>query len=238
MKRELVYNARAFTYELTRKRVKRINARVDRAGKILVSAPPSVKIEIIDNFILANAKKLLATAERVQAAADAAPRANDGVCLPIWGKTKHVEIKEGGACGVCEREDALIISLPKKNEREAARLLSKYLEKVAKEKLTRIFDRIYEQRFSSKFEKPALRFRRMRASWGNYRRKNRTVTLNLRLVFAPEEAAEYVILHELVHVLHFDHSPAFWACVARYMGDYPARRALLKDVPIAFDHFL
>ena len=86
--------------------------------------------------------------------------------------------------------------------------------------------------------KPILRFRRMRGVWGNCRRERGLITLNLRLIYAPEEAIEYVILHELAHMMHPDHSPRFWATVGQYMKDYSARRALLRDVPIAFDSFL
>lgn len=51
---------------------------------------------------------------------------------------------------------------------------------------------------------------------------------SLYLMRYPEPAVDYVVVHELAHIRHHDHSPAFWAEVARYMPDYAARRALLE----------
>ena len=50
----------------------------------------------------------------------------------------------------------------------------------------------------------------------------------LRLCVMPLPAQEYVVVHEFCHFAHPNHSPAFWAAVARVMPDYKARQALLK----------
>ena len=49
-----------------------------------------------------------------------------------------------------------------------------------------------------------------------------------RLMQYPPEAIDYVVVHELAHLKHMNHSPAFHALVARYLPDHKARRALLK----------
>ena len=47
----------------------------------------------------------------------------------------------------------------------------------------------------------------------------------------PEAAVHYVVLHEVAHLIHPNHSPAFYQTIARYMPDYRAREALLKQSP-------
>ena len=54
-------------------------------------------------------------------------------------------------------------------------------------------------------------------------------SVSLFLMEYPDEAIDYVIVHELSHILHHDHSKHFWANVAHYMPDYKRRRALLKQ---------
>ena len=48
-------------------------------------------------------------------------------------------------------------------------------------------------------------------------------------MLAPEEIREYVAVHELCHRMHMNHSPAFWAAVAKALPDYEARRKWLKN---------
>lgn len=50
-----------------------------------------------------------------------------------------------------------------------------------------------------------------------------------RLMQYPPQAVDYVVVHELAHIRHHDHSPAFYALVERYMPDYRQRQALLRD---------
>ncbi|MEE1007070.1 MAG: M48 family metallopeptidase [Acutalibacteraceae bacterium] len=49
-----------------------------------------------------------------------------------------------------------------------------------------------------------------------------------RLMAYPTEAVEYVVVHELAHIKHHNHSPAFYALIEKYMPDYRRRQKLLK----------
>ena len=55
------------------------------------------------------------------------------------------------------------------------------------------------------------------------------ISYSYRLMLYPEAAREYVVVHELAHLVHMNHSPAFYAIVERYLPDYKSRRKLLKD---------
>ena len=54
------------------------------------------------------------------------------------------------------------------------------------------------------------------------------ICFSLYLMQYPEEAIDYVVVHELAHIRHHDHSSAFYAEVAKVMPDYRARMKLLK----------
>ncbi len=54
-----------------------------------------------------------------------------------------------------------------------------------------------------------LTVRAQKTRWGSYSSQG-AVSLNIRVAFLPTALAEYVLLHELAHSKHFDHSPAFW----------------------------
>ena len=76
-------------------------------------------------------------------------------------------------------------------------------------------------------QRPVLKVRQMKTRWGVFVPAKRQITFSLRLAEKPRAAVEYVVLHEYTHFVRADHSPAFWAVVARYMPDYKARHRLL-----------
>jgi predicted metal-dependent hydrolase len=73
-----------------------------------------------------------------------------------------------------------------------------------------------------------VRFRKQRTVWGTCNSAG-NLSLNMRLVMAPPEALEYVVVHELAHLLHPNHSRAFWECVERFYPDYRVSEKWLKD---------
>lgn len=74
---------------------------------------------------------------------------------------------------------------------------------------------------------PSFRVKHHRRRWGSCSRAGR-LNFNLRLAMAPPAELEYIVVHELCHLLRLDHSPAFWRTIERYMPDYGARRAALS----------
>lgn len=66
-----------------------------------------------------------------------------------------------------------------------------------------------------------------RTRFGSCSAKNR-LSFSWRLMQYPEDAIDYVVVHELAHIRHHDHSPAFYAFIASVMPDHKERRALLR----------
>lgn len=74
-----------------------------------------------------------------------------------------------------------------------------------------------------------VQIRNQRSRWGSCSSRG-DLSLNARLMFCSPAACDYVLLHELVHTIHPDHSPAFWGRVAELMPDYRRQQDRLKDV--------
>ena len=72
----------------------------------------------------------------------------------------------------------------------------------------------------------AVSIRDQRTRWGSCSRDGR-LSFNYRLALLPERLAEYVVVHELCHLLAFDHSPRFWALVAKAVPEHRALRKIL-----------
>lgn len=76
---------------------------------------------------------------------------------------------------------------------------------------------------------PGLKLRKLKSQWGNCHWAQGYITLNTALARCPEELRDYVALHELVHFLHHDHGPGFYAQMDGLMPDWRQRRKALKS---------
>ena len=77
-------------------------------------------------------------------------------------------------------------------------------------------------------QKPTLKVRSMTTRWGVCCPGKKQITFALQLYNMPPAAQIYVVVHEYCHFLQANHSPAFWAEVAKLLPDWKARRELLK----------
>lgn len=75
---------------------------------------------------------------------------------------------------------------------------------------------------------PAVAVMEARTRWGSCTPARGRVRLNWRLILAPPTVLDYVAAHEAAHLVHADHSPAFWAVVTKLYGDPSAARAWLR----------
>ncbi len=73
-----------------------------------------------------------------------------------------------------------------------------------------------------------MRLRRMKRQWGNCR-SNGVITFNIHLMQTPKECIDYVVVHELAHMIHMNHSKAFHALVEQYLPQSKEKRTRLKQ---------
>jgi len=98
-------------------------------------------------------------------------------------------------------------------------------EKTSRQIIQRMVDE-YARRFD--VNPGRVQFRDMRRKWGSCSSRG-TVTLNSRLCWLEADLAEYIVCHELAHLIELNHSKAFWALVEQQMPDYKQRMQRLRD---------
>lgn len=73
--------------------------------------------------------------------------------------------------------------------------------------------------------------------WGSMNNK-KEMHLNWKLIILPEKLIEYVIVHELCHIKHLNHSKYFWQEVSKYLPDYKTRKKELKKYSFILTNLL
>lgn len=100
----------------------------------------------------------------------------------------------------------------------------KRAQQIFKEQL----DKVYNS-FTRNIPYPSLRIRKMTTRWGVCNIRTKTITLNLELIKRDVRYLDYVIAHELSHLIHANHSKEFWSLVEENMPDYKKYRKEMKE---------
>ena len=226
MKRTIYLNGIPTVYTLERKRVKNVNLRV-RGGEVFVSAPRWVPSAMIEGFLRERADFILGALERTERTPF--PPCEDGAALPWRGRTLTLALGRGSRSSARVEGDVLRLCVRDAQDSEGVRrALDRWYRAESEALCLEAFDRLYPQFAALGVPRPEIRMRAMRSCWGNCRPAKKVVTFNARLAAVPEDCVEYVVAHELTHFLHADHSPAFYAALARVIPDWKARRRELR----------
>jgi len=114
---------------------------------------------------------------------------------------------------------------PGEAEKEISALISRVIGKVYIEKITQRVHFINDTYYGKDIRTVKLKYNR--SNWGSCSTSS-NINLSTRLLFAPEAVQDYVIIHELAHLIEMNHSARFWDIVRRVMPNYKQAEKWLK----------
>lgn len=145
-----------------------------------------------------------------------------GMVLPIFGKHYELRYKSSGSFSSWWGDDHLLIHAPSDRFEH---FVQKSLQQAAKQFLQRR-TLLYANQIAKHVNRITLRD--MRSRWGSCTADG-NISYCWRLIFAPENVADYVCAHEVAHLLELNHSKKFWQIVEQFCPDYQAFRHWLRE---------
>jgi len=148
----------------------------------------------------------------------------EGETFPVLGEERTVVVEGASASRITEEEIYL--------DQSAVEATS------VREELERLYRKKARQYFTERAEHfseelgvgyEQIQIRNQKTRWGSYSTKTGTLSLNFRLLMAPPDVIDYVLVHELAHAGHPNHGPRFWRLVERHVPGYESKDEWLKE---------
>lgn len=208
------------------------------SGRIQVSAPRMVSRVDIEKFLSLHLEWIENHLARYKTLRERYPRKfyREGEEFLLLGSRRSLRF----TCGLVAKpvvsltDEAIVLTIPQKNwsgfdpyapHPEYAALIRKFFSDFGQRLLSGRLEH-YSNRMGLK--PSAISFRSQKTRWGSCSARGR-ISLNWRLIIAPLEVIDYVVVHELSHLRHYNHSERFWQLVATEIQDFRERRAWLRE---------
>jgi predicted metal-dependent hydrolase len=209
-------------------RARRLSVRVYPGGRVEVVVPPGASSAAVQKFVGTHRQWIVRRVEDLSTAAAVDNRRPASIKLPAIGRHYAVEYEyspEPTARVRMAGENALVVRGPLHDDDAIAAALRDWLAELAREQLGRELAKVAAE---GGFRYARAQIRRQRTRWGSCSASG-TISLNVCLLFQRPPVVHYLLVHELCHTRHMNHSKRFWAAVAGHEPDYRALdRELLR----------
>lgn len=221
--------AGSYILRLSRRR-RSIGITVHPDGRVIVAAPPRAPEAAIRRFVEEKRDWIERTKRRLAEHHAAHPpfAYEDGAALELLGRPVTLRVRRDPAAkrvSVTLAGDELRVRAGERDGRDRIRRAVRFY---CRGRLLALVPGMMVRWAKVVGAAPRiLRVGDQRTEWGACSSAGR-ISLNWRLALAPPDLLEYVLVHELCHLKHHDHSARFWALVDRVLPDAQARRAAVR----------
>ncbi|HMN12989.1 MAG TPA: SprT family zinc-dependent metalloprotease [Bellilinea sp.] len=202
---------------IIRSRRKTLTLVVNAQGELIVRAPLRMADHRIRAFIEEKADWILSNVAKMKSRVPAREPVHEGSQVWLYGEP-HTLIVKGGLTPLTSK----VILL--RRSADLPRTAENWFREEARRNLTARTDAISRQ---TGLKATGLRITGARTRWGSCSGKN-SLSFCWRIIMAPPAIIDYLVVHELAHTVHKNHSAAYWKLVGEIMPDYKLRRKWLK----------
>jgi len=218
-------NGKKVTYTLKRSRRRSIGLKIDSGG-LMVSIPLKTALNQIDPILLDKADWITKKLTQWENKKSLELSWTKDAIFPLLGDSWQLSIKETGELQMSALSAAKITTI---TPQLSAQQIEKFVMAWYHQQAIACFSQritLYAQKLSVPY--PQFRLSRAKTRWGSCNTRG-VIYLNWRLIQMPLHLVDYVIAHELSHLLEMNHSPDFWQWVKSIYPNYLMARRELKQ---------
>lgn len=229
----------SITMQLNRKAIKNLHISVlPPDGRVRVSAPESMTETAIRMAVISRIPWI----KKQQSDFAKQPRQSDremvgGECHYLWGRRYRLNlIERSGKHEIKLGRGRLHLYVnPATTLENKALVLSSYYRDALKARIAELLP-VWEDKIGVTATDWGIK--KMKTKWGSCNTQAKRIWLNLELAKKPPECLEYILVHELVHLLERNHNEQFKAHMDRLLPDWRERRDLLNRMPLAHNNWI
>ena len=212
--------------QIIKKEVKNITLKVKPSGEVSITAPRHTSSEHIEHILNKRVKWIKKKQEFFASFQVNEKEYVSGEDFKYLGRSYRLKVIESKKESVKLQRGYLEIYVKSKNDlkRKQKLIYEWYYEKA----LLHFFNILQEFNKVVKQEIKDIKIRQMKTRWGSCNAHKSYINLNIELIKKPRHCIEYVIFHELVHLVHPNHSKEFYNYLALYMPDWEERKRRLE----------
>jgi predicted metal-dependent hydrolase len=236
MKNVIQFGDQQVSYLLKRSKRKSLGIEVNSDGQLIVTAPDYIPIDKIEWALDKRQSWILEKIKEKSDNLQIQPKRKyvSGESINLFGRQYYLKIVESDTSSISIVDDQIMASLASEDDpREKIEdWLLKELNNVVSNKLETCLGRFND--IHEIVQNPIFKIKRMKRRWGSCSAKGE-ISLNFNLFAAPAECIEYIICHELTHLIHPNHSDEFYHSLKRLCPNYQALKTQLDDKTVIYD---
>lgn len=217
--------------KIVRKNIKNVHLKVFRSLEVVLSVPMQVPQEWIENFLSKRTKWIdeQITKYKLSGGTNTLDSIKNGTSVQMLGKDMRVVFEEASRNSIEVDEKRITLLLKDVTDEEfAQKLFLKWWKQAAEDVFQNELDTLYEKIFKKyQVAKPDIYVRKMKTLWGSCTPSKAKVTFNNYLLKANLRCIQYVVLHELTHLIYPNHSKQFYDFLTIHMPDWQERKKQL-----------
>lgn len=224
--------------DVVKKDIKNIHLSVyPPAGKVRISAPLRMDIDTIRVFAITKLGWIKSQQKKLREQQRETPREYlDRESHYLWGKRYLLQVIEKDAAPDVElKHSKMFLQIrPASNDEKKQAILDTWYREQLKEAVPALLAR-WQPLMGVKVEKFFVR--RMKTKWGSCSPKANRIRLNTELAKKPPECLEYIVVHEMVHLLEPTHNSRFISLMDQFMPKWRFYKDELNKLPVRHEHW-